>query len=631
MTDLQSLSSNPKSSKNQSTSKPTREVDSLVVRFAGDSGDGMQLVGDQFTNTSAIAGDYFATLPDYPSEIRAPAGTVFGVSGYQICVSGSEVFTPGDSYDVLMAMNPAALKVNLPNMREKGIIIVNEDAFSAKNIEKAGYTENPLDGPSVSKYQVIRAPMTTMTQKALEGLPLSSKEAERSKNFFALGVLYWLFNSKTDYTLKWMASKFKSKPDIYAANLRAFQTGLNYGAETDSLTHSYKLKKATTIKAPGTYRNINGNQAAALGLIAAARKAKIPLFLGSYPITPATDIMQELTKHSDFATVFQAEDEIAAIGASIGAAFAGSLAATTTSGPGFSLKSEFMNLAVMVELPLVIVDVQRGGPSTGLPTKTEQSDMLQAMWGRHGESPLVVLASTTPSDCFNVAYEAARIATKYMTPVVVLSEGYLGNGSEVWKVPSLEELAPITVTYKTDPNNFLPYERDPDTLARPWAIPGTPGLEHRLGGLEKEDKTGTVSQSPANHEKMTKLRADKVAKVAQDIPPMEVYGHPNADLLVLGWGGTSGAIKDAVRKLHKEGLKVACTQLRYLNPFPNDLKPLLQKYKTVLIPELNTGHLWFRIRGEYLIDTVSMSKVQGQPFRTDEIEAKIRSLLGAKK
>ncbi len=613
---------------NIGSKKTVKEIISSVVRFAGDSGDGMQLVGDQFTNTSAVAGDFFATLPDYPSEIRAPAGTVFGVSGFQVCIGGTEVYTPGDQYDVLMAMNPAALKVNLANMQKGGIVIVNEDAFIQKNIEKAGYTENPLEGAAASSVNLVKVAMSALTVKALEGSSLTAREADRCKNFFALGMLYWLYNRDLNYTMKWIEKKFLSKPSIMEANKKALMAGLAYAESHDAFTHSFKIAKSGVTPKPGVYRNISGNQAAALGMIAAAQKSGLKLFLGSYPITPATDIMHELAKHRDFCTVFQAEDEIAAIGATLGASFGGALALTTTSGPGFSLKSEFMNLAMIVELPMVIIDVQRAGPSTGLPTKTEQSDMFQALYGRHGESPLIVLASSSPKDCFDTAVEASRLALKYMTPVIVLSEGYLGNGSEVWRVPSLDELAPIPVKFRTDPVGFQPYSRNPETLARPWAIPGTPGLEHRLGGLEKEDGSGAVSHSPQNHEKMTKLRAEKVAKVVQDIPPTEVYGHANADILVLGWGSTAGVIKHTVRKLNQDGLKVACAHIRHINPLPSDLKPLLQKYKKVLIPENNMGQLWYRIRAEYLIDTERLNKIQGQPFRADEIEAKIRSILG---
>ncbi len=615
-------------SKTTLTNKQVKEISSAVIRFAGDSGDGMQLVGDQFTSTSALSGEYFATLPDYPSEIRAPAGTIFGVSGFQICIGSEEVFTPGDRYDVLVAMNPAALKSNLGNVAKGGVILVNEDAFTTRNFEKAGFASHPLDTPEMSNYKLLRVPMTTLTGNAIEQLGLSSKDADRCKNFFSLGIIYWLFNRNPEHTLKWINKKFAKKELYLKANTLTFHAGLKYAAENEMLTQSFKLKKSTTKAKPGAYRNITGNHAAALGLIAASQKSGLKLFLGSYPITPATDIMHELVKHRDYATILQAEDEIAAIGSALGAAFGGALAATTTSGPGFSLKSEFMNLAVMVELPLIIVDVQRGGPSTGLATKTEQADLFQALWGRHGESPIVVMAASSPKDCFDIMIEASKVAIKYMTPVVVLSEGYLGNGSEVWKVPSLDELPSIPVKFRTDPTNFLPYERDPVTLARPWVVPGTPGLEHRIGGIEKEDKTGILSLAPENHEKMVHLRAQKIANVANEIPPTEVYGAKDAELLVLGWGSSAGVIKHAVRKLNQEGVKVACAHVRYLNPMPPDLSGLLKKYKKVLLPENNSGQLWFKIRGDYLIDTIPLNKIQGQPFRIDEIENKIRSILG---
>lgn len=622
------LSSRGNSSTHQKSKLEIKEISSAVIRFAGDSGDGMQLVGDQFTSTSALSGEYFATLPDYPSEIRAPAGTVFGVSGFQICIGSEEVFTPGDLYDVLVAMNPAALKSNLGQVAKGGIILVNEDSFNQRNFEKAGYSSNPLDLPELTAYKVLKVPMTTLTGKTIEQLGLTSKEADRCKNFFSLGIIYWLFNRNPEHTQKWIQKKFAKKELFLKANTLTFEAGMKYAAENEIFDRSFKLKKSTQKIKPGQYRNVTGNHAAALGLIAASQKAGLKLFLGSYPITPATDIMHELVKHRDFATVLQAEDEIAAIGSAIGASFGGALAATTTSGPGFSLKSEFMNLAVMVELPLIIVDVQRGGPSTGLATKTEQADLLQALWGRHGESPIVVMAASSPKDCFDIMIEASKVAIKYMTPVVVLSEGYLGNGSEVWRVPSLDELPAVPVHFRTDPSNFMPYERDPVTLARPWVVPGTPGLEHRIGGIEKEDKTGILSMAPGNHEKMVKLRAAKIANVAKEIPATEVYGSKDAELLVLGWGSTAGVIKHAVRKLNQEGLKVACAHIRYINPMPPDLEGLLKKYKKVLLPENNSGQLWYRIRAEYLIDTIRLNKIQGQPFRIDEIENKIRSLLG---
>jgi len=618
------------SSKTKSTQKLVKEISSAVIRFAGDSGDGMQLVGDQFTSTSALSGEYFATLPDYPSEIRAPAGTVFGVSGFQICIGTDEVFTPGDRYDVLVAMNPAALKSNIGNVAPDGIVLVNEDSFNTKNFEKAGYTGNPLDTPELQKFRVLRVPMATLTANVIEQLGMSSKEADRCKNFFSLGIIYWLFNRNPEHTRKWVNKKFAKKELFLKANTLTFEAGLKYPEQNEMFTQSFQLKKSSIKAKPGAYRNITGNHAAALGLIAASQKSGLKLFLGSYPITPATDIMHELVKHRDFATILQAEDEIAAIGSALGAAFGGALAATTTSGPGFSLKSEFMNLAVMVELPLIIVDVQRGGPSTGLATKTEQADLLQAIWGRHGESPIVVMAASSPKDCFDIMIEASKVAIKYMTPVIVLSEGFLGNGSEVWKVPALSEIPDVPVKFRTDPTNFMPYERDPVTLARPWVVSGTPGLEHRIGGIEKEDKTGILSMAPLNHEKMVKLRAQKIANVANEIPPTEIYGSKDAELLVLGWGSTAGVIKHTVRKLNQEGIKVASAHIRYMNPMPPDLAGLLKKYKYVLLPENNSGQLWFRLRGEYLADTIPLNKIQGQPFRIDEIEAKIKSILGIK-
>lgn len=608
--------------------KPVRNISRAVFYLAGDSGDGLQLMGDLCTNTAAFAGEFFATLPDYPSEIRAPSGTVYGVSGFQICFGGEEVFTPGDDYDLLLALNPAALKAKVGGVKPEGYVLVNEDAFVAKALEKAGYATNPLDSGELSRFRVLRVPMHQKIKEALEGMPLSTREAERCKNFFALGLIYWLYGRDPSSTREWIAEKFRAKPQFVEANTKVLEAGMRFAAESEIFRESHRIQKMQGREKAGTYRNVTGNQATALGLMAASRKAGLKLFLGSYPITPATDILQELSRYRDYATVLQAEDEIAAIGAAIGAAFGGALAATSTSGPGFSLKAEFMNLAVMTELPLVIIDVQRAGPSTGLPTKTEQSDMMQALWGRHGESPLVVMAASSPKECFDVAVEASRIALKYMTPVVMLSEGYLGNGSEAWRIPALEELPEIPVRFHQDPATFQPYARDPDTLARPWAVPGTPGLEHRIGGLEKEDVSGKVSHDPHNHEKMVELREEKVRRVAREIGPLEVFGHAQAELLVLSWGGTAGAVKDAVRRLSADGIKVACGQLRYLNPLPPDLGERLRGYKKVLVPELNRGQLAYRLRAEFLTETVPMNKVQGQPFRVDEIETKIRSILG---
>ncbi|MBI3534575.1 MAG: 2-oxoacid:acceptor oxidoreductase subunit alpha [Deltaproteobacteria bacterium] len=602
------------------------ELTMSVIRFAGDSGDGMQLAGDLFTSTAAMMGENVATLPDYPAEIRAPQGTVAGVSGFQICFGSDEIYTPGDFLDVLVAMNPPALKVNLSIVKKGGVILVNEDSFSAKNLEKAGMPSNPLLDQSLKDYDVYKIPIQTITKNALAGLiSLSPKQVDQCKNLTALGLTYRLFNRKKEYTLKWLERKFKSKPEILQANKIAFEAGWEYG-EHGVFKKTYTQVKQQSIQA-GTYRQITGNIAAALGLVAASRASRVPLFLGSYPITPATDILQELSRYKECVTVFQAEDEIAAIGAALGASYGGSLAATTTSGPGFSLKSEFINLAVISELPMVIVNVQRVGPSTGLPTKTEQADLFQALWGRHGESPVVVMAAQSPKDCFYTLYEASRVALRYMTPVIVLSDGLIGNGSEVWKIPAENELPEIKVSYRTQTEGFLPYDRDHETLARPWAIPGTPGLEHRIGGLEKEDRSGKVSHAPLNHEKMVKLRAEKVARVASEIKPLEVFGDPKAKLLVLGWGSTYGVIRQAVQKLLKAGYQVACLHLRYLNPLPNDLKETLEKFPKVLVPENNMGQLWYKLRAEYLIDIEKLNKVQGQPFCVDEVEHKVKEML----
>ena len=602
------------------------EVDTVVIRFAGDSGDGMQLVGDQCTSTSALMGDDVATLPDYPSEIRAPAGTIGGVSGYQVCFGTSDVFTPGDSLDFLVAMNPAALRANMPFLKRGATIILNEDAFIARNVEKAGYTADPLTTDELANFRVLRVPMVKATQEALGAAGLSAKQVDRCKNFFALGLSYWLFNRDVKQTQRWIIKKFGNKPDVLEANQRAFEAGLQYGKDGKLVERTYATRAKVTPRGAGVYRQISGNTATAYGLLAAARRANLPLFLGSYPITPATDIMQVLQQNREFCNVLQAEDEIAGIGSAIGAAFGGALAATSTSGPGFSLKTEFINLAVMTELPLVIVDVQRAGPSTGLPTKTEQSDLLQALFGRHGESPLAVVSASSPRDCFDATIEAARIALKYMTPVVLLTDGYLGNGSEVWRVPELDELPVLKTHLVTNPEGFKPYTRDPETLARPWAAVGTPGLEHRIGGLEKEDGSGNISHSPANHQRMTDLRAAKIEKITQDIAPTEVYGDPNAPVLVLGWGSTRGVIEQAIGHLNKAGVPVAGAHLRHLNPLPPDLKALMQRYKRVLLPEINSGQLAYHLRGKYLIDIEQFNKVEGQPFRADEIEAKIRSM-----
>lgn len=612
----------------QVPSKQILPLDRVVIRFAGDSGDGMQLVGEQFTSTCALMGEDIATLPDYPSEIRAPAGTIAGVSGYQLCFGTSEVFTPGDGVEFLIVMNPAALRANMPALNPGATLIVNEDAFQTRQIEKAGYLANPLESGELVGFRVVRVAMARLTGEALGGAGLAAKQIDRSKNFFALGLSYWLFHRDPTHTERWLAKKFAAKPEVYQANLQVFRAGMSYAAEQLPDQPSYRIRGKAKARGAGTYRQVSGNTATALGLLAAAKRAGLQLFLGSYPITPATDIMQTLQQYPDFCKVLQAEDEIAGIGSAIGAAFGGALAATSTSGPGFSLKTEFINLAVITELPLVIVDVQRGGPSTGLPTKTEQSDLMQAVFGRHGESPLAVLAASSPQDCFDAAVEASRIALKYMTPVVLLTDGYLGNGSGVWRVPELDDLPQLPTMLTTQVDGFQPYSRDPETLARPWAAVGTKGLEHRIGGLEKEDGSGAVTTSALNHEKMTKLRADKIERITRDIPPMEITGDPTAEILVLGWGSTAGVIQLAASHLARQGIGVAVAHLRYMNPMPPDLESVLRRYKKVLVPEMNSGQLWYRLRAAYLIDLDRLNKVQGQPFRADEIELKIKTMLG---
>jgi 2-oxoglutarate ferredoxin oxidoreductase subunit alpha len=604
-------------------------VDRVAVRFAGDSGDGMQLAGDRFATTSAVLGSDVVTLAEYPAEIRAPAGSVGGVSGYQLCLGSSEVYTAGDEVDILVAMNPAALKANVAGLRAQGMLIVNADAFSEKNLEKAGYTGNPLTDGSLAGFQVIPVPLAKATKETLKGGTLGAKEQDRCKNFFALGLVCWLLDRSLEPTLSWIAARFAGAPALAEANRKVLAAGWDYGETTELFTAPVAIRQEAARRPEGLYRYVSGNVAAALGLLAAADRAELPLFLGSYPITPATDILQELSKHRNFGvTVFQAEDEIAAIGAAIGAAFAGSLAVTTTSGPGMALKSEFLNLAVMTELPLVVVNVQRAGPSTGLPTKTEQADLAQALWGRNGESPLVVLAARSPSDNFDAAVEAARVALKYMTPVVLLSDGYLANGSEPWRIPEPDELPAVKANARpVDAASFQPYARDPVTLARPWAVPGMAGFEHRIGGLEKRDGAGGVDYDPLNHAKMVRLRAEKVARVAAEIPPCAVVGHPKAKLLVVGWGSTYGAIREAVVGLAAEGYEVAATHLRYLSPLPSDLGGLLERHPRVLVPENNLGQLAGILRSTYLCPVESLEKVEGAPFKVREIEDAIKSRL----
>ncbi len=608
--------------------KGVLDLSDVTVRFAGDSGDGMQLTGSQFTNTTALVGNDLSTLPDYPAEIRAPAGTTYGVSGFQLHFSSDDIHTPGDAPDVLVAMNPAALKTNIKDLKQGGTIIVNINSFDQRNFKLAGYETNPLEDGTVDGYNVVQVPLSQLTKTALEDSGLSAKEIERCKNFFALGMMYWLYSRPIEPTTEWIHSKFKSREDLAAANEKALMSGYYFGENTELFTTRYSVQPAKLIK--GRYRNISGNEALAIGFVTASVKAGLPLFLGSYPITPASDILHELSKHKNFGVrTFQAEDEIAAISAAIGASFSGALGITTTSGPGVALKTEAIGLAVMTELPLVIIDIQRGGPSTGLPTKTEQADLLQAMYGRNSEAPVVVIAPSTPADCFSMALEAVRIATRYMVPVMYLSDGYLANGSEPWKIPDPDKIPEIEVKFRTDPANFQPYKRD-ENLARPWAIPGTPGLEHRIGGLEKANVTGDVSYDPENHEFMVRLRAQKVKNIENDIPDLEVEGDEDAELLIAGWGSTYGSIREAVNRARGRGMKAAHVHFRYLNPFPKNTEEVLRKYKYVVCPEINMGQLAKLLRQEFLIDVEPFNKIQGLPFKSSEIESKIESILGGK-
>jgi len=607
--------------------KPLQRREHVVIRFVGDSGDGMQLTGMQFTTESAMAGNDIATLPDFPAEIRAPAGTLAGVSGFQLNFSSSQIFTAGDEPDVMVAMNPAALKANLEDLPANGLLIVDREAFTDANLKRAGYTANPLTDHSLDKYQVIQVDVTKLTALAVHGLGLNNRAVFRSRNMFVLGMLSWLYQRPTQSTIDYLQSRFKKTPDILEANIRVFKAGFNYGETTEMFTSSYEVPAAKI--APGLYRNITGNTAAALGFVAAAVKSGRPLFLGSYPITPASDVLHELAAFKNFPVfTFQAEDEIAGVCSAIGASFGGAIAITTTSGPGMNLKAEAVGLAVKVELPLVITDIQRAGPSTGMPTKPEQADLLQAMYGRHGESPIPIIAASTPADCFDCAYEAVRIAVKYMTPVILLTDGQLANGAEPWLLPKVEDLAPIKVEFETNPIGFLPYSRDDQTLARPWAIPGTPGLEHRLGGITGENLTGNISYSPANHELMIRTRARKVAGIAQVIPPTEIFGDADGgDLVVLGWGSTFGPIREAVKQVREKGKKVSHIHLRYLNPLPRDLADKLRKFKTVMIAEMNMGQLLKMIRADYLIGAIGFSKIQGRPFKVSELVTRINRVL----
>ena len=601
----------------------------MVIRFAGDSGDGMQLTGDRFTNVSAVFGNDLSTLPDFPAEIRAPAGTLAGVSAFQVHISDHDILTPGDAPNVLVAMNPAALKANLHDLVPGGTLIVNVDAFDERNLTKAGYAANPLEDGSLKGFQVFEIPMTSLTIEAAKPTGAKPRDAERSKNFFALGLISWLYTRPVEPTLQWITERFGKNPTVADANTLAFRAGHAFGETAELFDTAYQVRPAQ--HEPGTYTNITGNTALAWGLVAAGQLAKLPVFLGSYPITPASDILHELSKHKNFnVRTLQAEDEIAGISTAIGAAFGGHLGVTTTSGPGVDLKSEAIGLALNIELPLLIVDIQRGGPSTGLPTKTEQADLLLAMYGRHGESPLPIVAACTPADCFFVAIEAARIALKYRTPVILLSDGYLANGAEPWRLPDVATLPDISAPFTTEPNTpdgFMPYLRDPATLARPWAIPGTPGLQHRVGGLEKADVTGNVSYDPDNHERMVHLRAAKIAGIADDIPDVQVEGDADADVLVLGWGSTYGSIEAARRRVNARGEKVAHVHLRHLNPFPKNLGDVLRRYPHVLVPEMNLGQLSRLVRAEFLVDARSINKVKGLPFRAAELEAAIMDTL----
>ncbi|GAA4067018.1 2-oxoacid:acceptor oxidoreductase subunit alpha [Streptomyces shaanxiensis] len=616
--------------------KDVRRLDRVIIRFAGDSGDGMQLTGDRFTSETASFGNDLSTLPNFPAEIRAPAGTLPGVSSFQLHFADHDILTPGDAPNVLVAMNPAALKANIGDLPRGAEIIVNTDEFTKRAMQKVGYDSSPLDDGSLDGYSLHPVPLTTLTVEALKEFDLTRKEAERSKNMFALGLLSWMYHRPTEGTERFLKSKFAKKPDIAAANIAAFRAGWNFGETTEDFAVSYEIAPATTAFPVGTYRNISGNLALSYGLVAASQQADLPLFLGSYPITPASDILHELSKHKNFGVrTFQAEDEIAGIGAALGAAFGGSLAVTTTSGPGVALKSETIGLAVSLELPLLVIDIQRGGPSTGLPTKTEQADLLQAMFGRNGEAPVPIIAPCTPADCFDAALEAARIALTYRTPVMLLSDGYLANGSEPWRIPELDQLPDLTVQFAQGPNHtledgtevFWPYKRDPQTLARPWAIPGTPGLEHRIGGIEKEDGTGNISYAPANHDFMVRTRQAKIDGI--EVPDLEVDDPHEAKTLVLGWGSTYGPITAAVRRLRNAGESIAQAHLRHLNPFPRNLGVVLGRYEKVVIPEMNLGQLATLVRAKYLVDAHSYNQVNGMPFKAEQLAKALKEAIDA--
>jgi 2-oxoglutarate/2-oxoacid ferredoxin oxidoreductase subunit alpha len=611
--------------------KSVVELDRVVIRLAGDSGDGMQLTGNRFTSETASFGNDLSTLPNFPAEIRAPTGTLPGVSSFQLHFADHDIMTPGDAPDVLVVMNPAALKANISDLPGGGLLIADSDEFTPRNLAKVGYATNPLEDGSLEGWQLVPVPLTSMTTEALKDSGLGKKEAERSKNMFTLGLLSWMYHRPTEGTVRFLERQFRRKPEIAAANIAAFRAGYYYGETTEAFAVSYEIKPAPMT--PGTYRNMSGNQALSLGLVAAGQRSGLPLFLGAYPITPASDILHELSKHKSFGVrTFQAEDEIAGISAAIGASFGGALGVTTTSGPGVSLKSEAMGLAVMTELPLIVVDVQRGGPSTGLPTKTEQSDLLQAMFGRNGEAPIPVIAPRSPGDCFDAALEAARIALTYRTPVILLSDGYLANGAEPWAVPDVDDLPDLRVEFASEPNGedgeFLPYLRDPETLARPWAIPGTAGMQHRIGGLEKADRTGNISYDPANHDFMTRTRQAKVDGIAASLPPTEV-DDPDGDarVAVIGWGSTYGPIGAACRRIRRSGRSIAQLHLRHLNPMPADLGDILRRYDRVICPEMNLGQLSLLLRAKYLVDVESHTQVRGLPFRAAELAAVIQDVI----
>jgi 2-oxoglutarate/2-oxoacid ferredoxin oxidoreductase subunit alpha len=609
--------------------KPVEQLDRVIIRFAGDSGDGMQLTGDRFTSETAVLGNDLSTLPDFPAEIRAPAGSLAGVSGFQLHFADHDILTPGDAPNVLVAMNPAALRTNVKDLPKAGTLIVNRDAFTERNLRKAGYTANPLEDGSLDEFRVHEVPITSMTVEALKGIDVTPREAERSKNMFALGLMSWLYGRPTEGTVAFIERKFAKRPEIVDANVTAFKAGYAFGETTEEFAVSYEVKPAKL--RPGLYRNITGNQALSYGLIAASVKSGLPLFLGAYPITPASGILEELARHKNFGVrTFQAEDEIAAVGAAVGAAFGGALGVSTSAGPGVVLKAETVGLAVALELPLIILDIQRAGPSTGMPTKPEQADLLMVMFGRNSESPVPVVAASTPGQCFDAAVEAARIAIKFRTPVYLLSDAYLANGSEPWLIPEIDSLPEISVDFAIEPNDdgtFFPYARDPGTLARPWAVPGTPGLEHRIGGLEKQDVTGNVSYDPDNHDLMTRLRAQKVAGIAADIPDLEVDDPDGAELLVLGWGGTYGTIAAGVRRVRQSGGKVAQAHVHYLNPFPRNTREVLRRYPKILVPEMNLGQLLKLIRAEFLVDAAGYNRVRGVPFRSSEIQEAIEGML----